>query len=127
MVIVRDIEIYSLCEHHLLPFFGKCHIGYIPKGRVFGVSKLVRLADMYARRLQLQERLTEQIAYAVMKAIDAEGVGVAIDARHLCMMMRGVEQQHSVFVTSALLGSFRESSSTRNEFLSLVSRPRPEV
>jgi GTP cyclohydrolase I len=127
MVIVRDIEIYSLCEHHLLPFFGRCHIGYIPNGRVFGVSKLVRLADMFARRLQLQERLTEQIANAVMNAIDAEGVGVTIDARHLCMMMRGVEKQNSVFVTSALLGSFRSSSDTRNEFLSLVNRPRPGV
>lgn len=127
MVIVRDIELYSLCEHHMLPFFGRCHIGYIPRGRVFGISKLARLVDVYARRLQIQERLTEQIAYAVKDAIEADGVGVMIDARHLCMMMRGVEKQNSVFVTSSLLGIFRSNPSTREEFMSLVSRPRPEV
>ncbi|MDA8169249.1 MAG: GTP cyclohydrolase I FolE [Nitrospiraceae bacterium] len=124
MVIERDIELYSLCEHHMLPFYGRCHIGYIPKGRVFGISKLARLVDMFARRLQLQERLTEQIAYAVKDAIDAEGVGVMIEAHHLCMMMRGVEKQNSMLVTSALLGSFRENASTRLEFLTLVSKPR---
>jgi GTP cyclohydrolase IA len=127
MVIVRDIELYSLCEHHMLPFFGRCHIGYLPKGKVFGVSKLARLVDMYARRLQIQERLTEQIAYAVNDAIKADGVGVVIDARHLCMMMRGVEKQNSVFVTSSLLGVFRNNDATRHEFLAIVTRPRPEV
>jgi len=125
MVIPRDIEIYSLCEHHVLPFFGRCHIGYISRGKVFGVSKLARLVDMYARRLQLQERLTEQIARAVKDSIDAEGVGVIIEAQHLCMMMRGVEKQNSMMTTSSVLGSFHESIATRNEFLSLISRPRP--
>jgi len=125
MVIARDIEIYSLCEHHVLPFFGRCHIGYISRGKVFGVSKLARLVDMYARRLQLQERLTEQIARAVKDSIDAEGVGVIIEAQHLCMMMRGVEKQNSMMTTSSVLGSFHESIATRNEFLSLISRPRP--
>jgi GTP cyclohydrolase I len=122
MVILKDIEIYSLCEHHFLPFFGRCHIGYIPKGKIFGASKLARLMDMYAKRLQLQERLTEQIAYAIKDSIDAVGVGVIIEARHLCMMMRGIEKQNSVLVTSALLGSFRESAATRQEFLSLIGR-----
>jgi GTP cyclohydrolase I len=121
MVIVKNIEVYSLCEHHMLPFFGRCHIGYIPSGRVFGVSKLARLVDMYARRLQLQERLTEQISQEVMEAVDAAGVGVMIEARHLCMMMRGVEKQHSGTLTSAMLGDFRERKETRDEFLSLVS------
>lgn len=120
MVIVKDIEVYSMCEHHMLPFFGRCHIGYIPRGKVFGVSKLARLVDCFARRLQLQERLTQQIAHTIRDAIDAEGVGVVMEARHLCMMMRGVEKQNSTMVTSAVLGSFRRSVATRNEFLHLV-------
>ena len=119
MVIVRDIEIYSICEHHLMPFFGVCHIGYIPRGKVVGVSKLARLADLYARRLQLQERLTNQIARTLMDTLQPEGVGVIIEARHLCMMMRGVEKQNSRMVTSAMLGSFHDSVATRNEFLHL--------
>ena len=122
MVIVRDIELYSMCEHHMLPFFGRCHIGYIPDGKVFGVSKLARLVDMYARRLQLQERLTEQVSQVVMEEIGAKGVGVMIEARHLCMMMRGVEKQNSTMVTSAVLGSFRDNQATREEFLSLIGR-----
>ena len=120
MVIVKNIEVYSLCEHHMLPFFGRCHIGYIPTGRVFGVSKLARLVDMFARRLQLQERLTEQISQAVFDSIDARGVGVMIEARHLCMMMRGVEKQNSEMVTSSVLGTFRDSETTRDEFLALI-------
>jgi GTP cyclohydrolase IA len=120
MVIVKNIEVYSLCEHHMLPFFGRCHIGYIPTGRVFGVSKLARLVDMYARRLQLQERLTEQISQAVLESIDARGVGVMIEARHLCMMMRGVEKQNSEMITSSVLGTFRDSEATRDEFLALI-------
>ena len=122
MVIVKDIELYSLCEHHMLPFFGRCHIGYIPNGKVFGVSKLARLVDVYARRLQLQERLTEQISQVVMDSVGAKGVGVMIEARHLCMMMRGVEKQNSVMLTSSVLGVFREHLATREEFLSLVGR-----
>ncbi|HEX7329073.1 MAG TPA: GTP cyclohydrolase I FolE [Casimicrobiaceae bacterium] len=122
MVIVKNIEVYSLCEHHMLPFFGRCHIGYIPSGRVFGVSKLARLVDMYARRLQLQERLTEQISQAVLESVDARGVGVMIEARHLCMMMRGVEKQNSVMVTSSVLGTFRDSPTTREEFLALIGQ-----
>ena len=120
MVIVKNIEVYSLCEHHILPFFGRCHIGYIPSGKVYGVSKLARLVDMYARRLQLQERLTEQISQEIMDSIHALGVGVMIEARHLCMMMRGVQKQNSMMVTSSVLGTFRESTATREEFLALI-------
>ena len=122
MVIVKDIEVYSMCEHHMLPFFGRCHIGYIPDGKVFGVSKLARIVDMFARRLQLQERLTEQISRVVMDEIGAKGVGVMIEARHLCMMMRGVEKQNSTMLTSSVLGVFRDHLATREEFLSLVAR-----
>ncbi|MGI5925045.1 MAG: GTP cyclohydrolase I FolE [Lentisphaeria bacterium] len=122
MVIVRDIEVYSLCEHHMLPFFGRCHIGYIPKGQVYGVSKLARLVDCYASRLQLQERLTQQIARFIKDNINAEGVGVVMECHHLCMMMRGVEKQNSCMVTSAMLGSFHNSEATRNEFLQLIQR-----
>ena len=125
MVIVKDIEVYSLCEHHMLPFFGRCHIGYLPNGKVFGVSKLARLVDVYARRLQLQERLTEQISKVIMDSIDAKGVGVMIEARHLCMMMRGVEKQNSTMVTSSVLGVFRDNVATREEFLTLVTRRGP--
>ena len=122
MVIVKDIEVYSMCEHHMLPFFGRCHIGYIPDGKVFGVSKLARIVDMFARRLQLQERLTEQISKVVMEEIGAKGVGVMIEARHLCMMMRGVEKQNSTMVTSSVLGVFRDHLATREEFLALLGR-----
>jgi GTP cyclohydrolase I len=124
MVIARDIELYSLCEHHLLPFFGRCHIGYIAKDRVVGVSKLARLVDVFARRLQIQERLTEEIAHCLLKVLKADGVGVTIEAQHLCMMMRGVEKQNSMMTTSAMLGSFRNSVATRTEFLTLISRSR---
>ena len=120
MVIVKDIELYSMCEHHMLPFFGRCHIAYIPDGKVFGVSKLARIVDMFSRRLQLQERLTEQISRVVMDEIGARGVGVMIEARHLCMMMRGVEKQNSTMVTSSVLGVFRDNLATREEFLTLV-------
>jgi len=122
MVIVKDIEMFSLCEHHLLPFFGKVHVAYIPKRKVVGLSKVARLVEMFARRLQVQERLTSQIAQTIQEAIDPIGVGVVVEARHLCMMMRGVEKQHSSAVTSSMLGAFRENMQTREEFLSLVSR-----
>ena len=125
MVIARDIELYSLCEHHLLPFFGRCHIGYLAKGRVVGVSKLARLVDLFARRLQLQERLTDQIAHSLSDVLQADGVGVTIEAQHLCMMMRGVEKQNSMMTTSAMLGGFRTSVPTRTEFLTLIGRHRP--
>ena len=122
MVIARDIELYSLCEHHMLPFFGRAHVGYIAHGRVIGVSKLARIVDHFSRRLQIQERLTEEVAGAVLEAVKADGVGVVIEAQHLCMMMRGVEKQNSVMTTSAVLGSFRRSVATRSEFLTLVGR-----
>ena len=120
MVILKDIELYSMCEHHMLPFYGKCAIGYISKGKVLGVSKLARIVDMYARRLQIQERMTEEIAGAIMAEAGAEGVGVVIKAKHLCMMMRGVEKQNSEMTTSAVLGTFRSDEKVRGEFLSLI-------
>ena len=120
MVVVKDIEFFSLCEHHLLPFFGKCHVAYLPNKRVIGLSKVARLVNMFARRLQIQERLTSQIAKAIEEKISPEGVGVIVEARHLCMQMRGVEKQHGQAVTSAMLGSFRHNKQTRDEFLSLV-------
>jgi GTP cyclohydrolase I len=120
MVIVKDIEVYSLCEHHMLPFFGKAHVAYLPAGRVVGLSKLPRLVDMYAKRLQVQERLTNQIAKTIQDVVQPRGVGVVIEARHFCMMMRGVQKQNSVAVSSAMLGEFRENRATRDEFLALV-------
>jgi GTP cyclohydrolase I len=122
MVIVKDIEFFSMCEHHLLPFFGKAHIAYVPNGKVIGLSKIPRLVDVFARRLQVQERLTRQIGDAITDAIDPQGVAVILEAQHLCMMMRGVEKQHSFTVTSAMLGVFKSQLQTRNEFLSLVRR-----
>ena len=120
MVIVRNIEFFSMCEHHMLPFFGKCHVGYIPKGKIIGVSKIARIVDMFARRLQVQERLTKEISHALMDILDAEGVGVVMDAQHLCMQMRGVEKQNSVMTTSSMLGSFRRELATRNEFTRFI-------
>src|SRR5438309_8197525 len=123
MVIVKDIEFFSMCEHHLLPFFGKIHVAYIPKRRVIGLSKIPRIVDMFARRLQIQERLTQEVAQSIQAIIDPIGVGVICEARHFCMMMRGVEKQHSAAVTSAMLGAFRDRKTTRDEFLALVGRP----
>jgi GTP cyclohydrolase I len=120
MVVVKDIEVYSLCEHHLLPFFGKCHVAYLPGKKVVGLSKIARLVNMYARRLQIQERLTSEIAQAIEEKLSPQGVGVIIEARHLCMVMRGVEKQNSMAVSSAMLGAFRDSKHTRDEFLALV-------
>lgn len=121
MVVVKDIELYSLCEHHLLPFFGRCHVAYLPDKKVVGLSKVARLVDMFARRLQIQERLTSQIANAIQDQLHPQGVGVIIEARHLCMVMRGVEKQNSTTTTSAMLGAFRENKQTRDEFLALVN------
>ena len=120
LVLVRDIEFHSLCEHHMLPFFGKVHVAYIPNGKVIGLSKIPRLIELFSRRLQIQERLTTQIAETIQKVIEPQGVGVVIEARHLCMMMRGVEKQHSAAVTSSMLGCFRNEEETRSEFLSLI-------
>jgi GTP cyclohydrolase I len=122
MVVVRDIELYSLCEHHMLPFFGRCHIAYLPQGKIVGLSKLARLAEVYARRLQVQERLTTEIATAIYEILEPKGVGVVMEARHLCMMMRGVEKQNSLAVTSCMLGRFRTDARTRGEFLSLIEK-----
>ena len=122
MVVLRNIEVFSMCEHHMLPFFGHCHIGYIPRKKVIGVSKLARIMDCHARRLQIQERLTAQVASDIMHAINPEGVGVVMECRHLCMVMRGVEKQESVMTTSSVMGSFHNNAATRAEFLSLVGR-----
>jgi GTP cyclohydrolase I len=126
MVLVKDIEFFSLCEHHLLPFFGKMHVAYLPKNRVIGLSKIPRIVDMFARRFQLQERFTQQVAETLWEVLDPEGVGVVSEARHLCMMMRGVEKQHSGTVTSAMLGAFRHNKETRDEFLSLIAHNSKE-
>jgi GTP cyclohydrolase I len=122
MVIVKDIEVYSLCEHHLLPFFGKCHVAYLPDEKVVGLSKIPRLVDMFARRLQVQERLTMQIAETILEKVRPRGVAVVVEAEHLCMIMRGVEKQHSVTVTSSMLGAFKDDQNTRNEFLNLIQK-----
>ncbi|HQQ62325.1 MAG TPA: GTP cyclohydrolase I FolE [Pseudomonadales bacterium] len=121
MVVVKDIELYSMCEHHLLPFIGKCHVAYIPTGKVLGLSKVARIVDMYARRLQIQENLTQQVATTIRDVTQAAGVGVIIEARHMCMMMRGVEKQNSVMKTSAMLGAFQTNPATRSEFLALTA------
>ena len=121
MVVVKDIELYSMCEHHLLPFIGRAHVAYIPSGKVLGLSKIARIVDMYARRLQIQEQLTTQIAETIQNEVNAAGVGVVIEAQHMCMMMRGVEKQNSVMKTSAMLGTFRDNQATRTEFLSLIN------
>lgn len=120
MVIVKDIEMYSMCEHHMLPFIGKCHVAYLPRGKVIGLSKVARIVDMYARRLQIQENLTKQIADAVQQVTEGQGVGVVVESKHLCMMMRGVEKQNSTMTTSVMLGRFKKDINTRNEFLSLI-------
>jgi GTP cyclohydrolase I len=122
MVIVKNIELYSMCEHHMLPFIGKCHVAYLPNGKVLGLSKIARIVDMYARRLQIQENLTKEIAEVIIQKTDAAGAAVIIEAQHMCMMMRGVEKQNSVMTTSCMLGAFRNSQNTRNEFLSLIRR-----
>ncbi len=122
MIVVRNIELYSMCEHHLLPFFGQCHIGYLPKGRVLGLSKFARIVDVFARRLQIQERLNHEIAESIQSITDARGVAVVIEAQHLCMMMRGVEKQNSIMTTSSMLGDMRNNPSTRNEFLNLIKK-----
>jgi GTP cyclohydrolase I len=124
MILVQDVELYSLCEHHMLPFIGKCHVAYIPTGKVLGLSKVARIVDVFARRLQIQESLTMQIAKTIMEVTDAEGVGVIIEAQHMCMMMRGVEKQNSLMKTSAMLGTFRSEQTTRDEFLSLLQMKR---
>ena len=121
MILVQDIELYSMCEHHMLPFIGKCHVAYVPTGKVLGLSKVARIVDMYARRLQIQENLTKQIAEAIQEVTEASGVGVIIEAQHMCMMMRGVEKQNSVMTTSCMLGAFRDKQGTRSEFLSLIN------
>ena len=120
-ILIQDIELYSMCEHHILPFIGKCHVAYVPTGKVLGLSKIARIVDMYAQRLQIQENLTKQIAEAIKSVTDASGVGVIIEAQHMCMMMRGVEKQNSLMKTSVMLGTFRDNQSTRMEFLSLIS------
>jgi len=122
MVVVQNIELYSMCEHHLLPFIGKCHVGYIPTGQVLGLSKIARIVDMFARRLQIQEQLTKQIAETIMSVTNASGVGVVIEAKHMCMMMRGVEKQNSVMKTSSMLGMFRTNQATRSEFMGLINK-----
>jgi len=125
MVILRDIEVYSLCEHHMLPFYGRCHVGYISRDKVLGISKIARILDVLAARLQIQERLTSEVARAVRDSVNAEGVGVVMECRHLCMMMRGVEKQNSIMTTSEVLGSFHSDAATRAEFMSLVRSPSP--
>lgn len=124
MIILKDIELYSLCEHHMLPFFGKCHIGYIPTDKIIGISKIAQIIDIYAKRLQLQERLTQEIAKTLEETLTPLGVGVIIEAQHLCMMMRGVEKQHSKMITSTVLGSFRSNPDTRKEFISFIDKHR---